>query len=395
MTRMWLLAATLGTLVPSPLIASEPVESEDAEGLSLSALYKGDVMANVGGGAKRGARALGNAELVADADLDRIAGWSGARAKLHLLSVHGGTPNALTGSLQGVDNIEVADDRTKLYELWLEQEFASGHASLLAGLTDLNVEFYQNDAAGLLIAPAFGVGSELAATGPNGPSIFPSTALAVRVAITPDDDSYVKLGLFNARAGVPGDKSGVDLSFSRGALAIAEAGLTKGGKLAVGVWRYTQKQDDIHETDGAGNPASRTAQGAYLLGERRIAGSEQGRQVNAFFRAGLSDGDTTPFRGGWQAGLLVAPAISGRPGSAISLGVNQAYVTSKFRRKAAEEGDTLGSSESAVELTYQDKVAPFLTVQPDVQYVINPGANRATRNALLMGLRVIVSVPAE
>ena len=81
-----------------------------------------------------------------------------------------------------MNNIEVAETRFKVYEAWIEQGFGDGRVSLRAGLYDLNSEFYTNDAAGALIAPPFGIGSELSATGPNGPSIFPSTALAVRLA---------------------------------------------------------------------------------------------------------------------------------------------------------------------------------------------------------------------
>ena len=98
-----------------------------------------------------------------------------------MLNNSGGAPNDVAGTLQGVDNIEVRTPRLRLFELWLEQSL--GPASVRAGLYNLNSEFYADDAAGQLLAPAFGIGSELAATGPNGPSIFPSTALGVRLNV--------------------------------------------------------------------------------------------------------------------------------------------------------------------------------------------------------------------
>ncbi|MEG8052841.1 hypothetical protein QP185_05625 [Sphingomonas aerolata] len=39
--------------------------------------------------ATRGARVLDNLEITADGDLDRLAGWRGARAHLHVLSNQG------------------------------------------------------------------------------------------------------------------------------------------------------------------------------------------------------------------------------------------------------------------------------------------------------------------
>ena len=52
----------------------------------------------------------------------------------------------------------------------------------------------------------FGVGSELAATGVNGPAIFPSTALAVRLRVT-TARSYGALAVVNAHAGTIGDEA--------------------------------------------------------------------------------------------------------------------------------------------------------------------------------------------
>lgn len=43
-----------------------------------------------------------------------------------------------------------------------------------------------------------------------------------------------------------------------------------------------------------------------------------------------------------------------------------------------------------VELTYSDRIAPFLTLQPDVQYVRRPGGLRDVDDALVLGLRAIV-----
>ncbi len=109
-------------------------------------------------------------------------------------------PSDDAGTAQGVDNIEVSRQRARLFEAWVQQSFAGDKASVLAGLHNLNSEFYANDSAGLLIAPAFGIGSELAATGPNGPSIFPSTALAARVKWAPREDLYLQAAALNASA---------------------------------------------------------------------------------------------------------------------------------------------------------------------------------------------------
>lgn len=376
-------------LIAAALLATH-ARADDGPALTLSGGYKADLAATVSGGfAKRG-RVLDNLQVFADLDLDKAIGWKGATAHVQLLNNSGATPNDDVGTLQGVDNIEVARQRARLFEAWVEQGFGD-RGSVRAGLYDLNSEFYANESAGLLLAPAFGIGSELAATGPNGPSIFPSTALAVRARWTPNEHVYAQAAVLNANAGVLGDPGGVHTAFDNGVLLIAEAGWEGRGKVAFGTWRYTDKQDDIRVLALSGDPAHSAAKGAYVLLERQLTGGEDGvRKTTAFARLGASDGDTTAFKGGWQAGLLVEHVFESRPDSAFSIGVNQAFLSGKYRDNALDMGQRLTSAESAIEVTYSDKFGP-VTIQPDVQYVKHPGADRGIGHALVAIVRFGVS----
>jgi len=55
---------------------------------------------------------------------------------------------------------------------------------------------------------------------------------------------------------------------------------------------------------------------------------------------------------------------------------------------AIDEGRA--NTETVIEATYARELTPWLSVQPDLQYVINPGVGPDTRNALVMGLRVSI-----
>lgn len=384
--RLAILQLSLGVA----LAGAQPAAARDSA-WTLAATYTADVAGPVAGGASQAGRFLDNLMIEADLDLDKALGWSGASLHVSLLNNSGGAPNDIAGTLQGIDNIEVTRPRGKVYEAWLQQDL--GRASVRAGLYDLNSEFYTTDAAGLLISPAFGIGSELAATGPNGPSIFPSTALAVRLKVTPSDTTYVQAAAINARAGVIGDPDGVDTEFDDGVLLAAEAGWTGRGKVALGAWRYTRDQDDILDLDAAGDPVRRTAAGAYLLVEQPLSGApDDPRAVSGFLRLGVSDGDTTPFKGGGQAGLLVTQVFAGRPDSALSLGAAYGGLSDKFQQVLAGGGISPESSESTLELTYADKAGPRLTLQPSVQYVVHPGGDHDADPAVILALRVSIDL---
>lgn len=331
---------------------------------------------------------LDNLDVVADLDLDRLVGWRGGQAHVHVLNNLGGIPNDRAATLQGVNNIEVPSQRLRVFEAWIEQRFGD-HTSVRVGLYDLNSEFYSNDAAGLLIAPAFGVGSEIAATGANGPSIFPSTALAVRVDRQLDAaGSYGRLAVLNAAAGTLGDPQGVNLSFDSGALLVGEVGIVNDrGKLGLGGWTYTARHDDVDAVDAMGEPLRRRAWGGYAIGELQLRDREGAPGIAAFVRAGVSDGRTTPFRGGWQAGLLMTRAIPGRADSQLSFGVNQAYLAHGYRRLRARDGVATVPAETAFELTYSDRLAPWLSVQPDLQLVVDPAGEAGRGAVFVAGLR--------
>ena len=71
---------------------------------------------------------------------------------------------------------------------------------MLGGLYDINSEFYRLQSAGLFLNSSFGIGPEFSQSGIDGPSIFPRTALGVRVAYKPSGNVVLRAA---AMDGVP------------------------------------------------------------------------------------------------------------------------------------------------------------------------------------------------
>jgi porin len=53
------------------------------------------------------------------------------------------------------------------------------------------------------------------------------------------------------------------------------------------------------------------------------------------------------------------------------------------------EGGNAGD-EFAIELTYQAQLTPWFELQPDIQFMIQPGGTSATANALVIGLSATI-----
>lgn len=376
----------------SPALAEAPV--------AFDAAYTADVAAVLSGGADRRVRYLDNLDLLADADLAALVGWRGGRAHAHVINNLGARPNDSAGTLDGIDNIEVPRAAVRLLEAWVEQDLGRG-ASLRAGLIDLNAEFNASAVSDQLIAPPFGITSELALTGSAGPSIFPSTALAARVYLPVGGDrGYWRAGLFNARASTLGDPDGIDLDWREGVLAISEAGAIVGkAQLTLGGWAYSRRYEPFYTPEDTGgdagapaDPARRRVWGAYAGIEGELLRSGE-RSLGAMVRGGFSQGGSTPFDRSAQAALKLTPLLRGRPGSQLSVGMHTARTSPEFRAQARAEGDVPASAETALELTVGDQVLPFLTVQPDVQVVFHPGGRAAAPTALVTTLRLTFTMP--
>jgi porin len=145
--------------------------------------------------------------------------------------------------------------------------------------------------------------------------------------------------------------------------------------------------------DADGDPVLSKARGGYLLAEYPfVDGGETGRSVTGFVRLGVSDGDTTPFSSGWQAGVLVERVWASRPDSAFSIGVEQGRLSSKQRANTLDEGLTPARAESSVEITYSDKVSPRVALQPDVQVIRRAGGDQDARTVVVMALRMTLDL---
>ncbi|MGH7063743.1 MAG: carbohydrate porin, partial [Stellaceae bacterium] len=128
------------------------------------------------------------------------------------------------------------------------------------------------------------------------------------------------------------------------------------------------------------------AQGVGLF--VRVMQAPQGRNLaDLYVGGGISWKGMVPSRSGDEAGLAVSHVGIGA--AAVHLGENAIFFTGF--------GTPVSPGETILEATYRARLTPWLKLQPDVQYVVNPGAGIAStespaplKNALVFGVRVTV-----
>lgn len=374
---------------------STPAEKQDEEVFKTELVYKADFLSIDPADGKKKSVYLGNIDAKLTVDGARAFQWPGSTFFIYVLNNNGGRPNGVVRTAQGVDNIEVETATTKLYQAWYQQQFFGERASALLGLYDLNSEFYVNDASAPFIHPAFGIGSEFAQTGVNGPSIFPVTSFGARFRLDITPQIY---WLWAVLDGVPGDPDkphGTHVEFGKddGWLLATELGIkSDDGKLGLGIWHYTERFDDLIDTDAAGNPVRRLNQGFYLIAERQLtrAAEDSARGLRAFVRLGVASPDINQFENAVQIGVTYQGLFPGRGDDIVGFGIARERNGDKFRQVALAAGEAAPTYEDAYEFTYRAKLANWLVIQPDVQYVRNHG-DPVVMRATIVGVRCELS----
>jgi porin len=359
--------------------------NEEQEAFIVDVTYTFDLWRAASGGNRKGTRYLDNLDVVAEADMERLIGWKGAEVHLYGLYNNGKSISDLVGDTQAISNIETGVKAVRLYEAWVNQKIG-GKASIKVGLYDLNSEFDALDSAGLFMGSPHGIGTDFAQTGENGPSIFPVTSLAVRGEVELAKGWKIRAAILD---GVPGDpakpkRTAIKLGNGDGALLVGEVEAPlANGKLLFGHWRYTARFDDLNGASRRGND------GWYLRAESALTqeDDDDGQGLTAFFRLGVADGQINTFNRFASGGINYTGLVNGRDEDQLGLAVATAITGKEYRLiTGAEKAETL------LELTYRAPIASWLTIQPNVQYVINPGADPSVRNGLAIGLRTELTV---
>ena len=366
----------------------------EQNGLTAEAVLTTDLLYNTRGGIRERGTMLGNVDVTFELDTAKAGWWENGTFFLYFLGNFnsGGPMTEIVGDVQASSNIE-ADEVFKLYEAWYEHHFDGDRLSFLVGLHDFNSEFDIVEYGALFINSSFGISPDISQT---GPSIFPTTSLGIRAKAQPTANSYLLAAVYDGVPGDPNDppRTTIILKEEDGIFAALEAGLSAGEpggeeyfKIGLGAWLHTA---DVENFDG--HPKG-TNNGFYLIAEKMLfAEKVDGQGLGGFVQLGWADDDWNQINQYWGVGLNYTGLIPGRDRDSAGIAVASTRNGGKFRGFMNNvELVPVERSETAIELTYRAEVLPWLHVQPDFQYIINPGMDPSLKNAFQAGARVEIA----
>jgi len=379
-------------------------------------------------------------------DFNPLFSWGGARFSVDVMGIHGTNPSRYIGDIQGVSNIG-AYQTWKFSELWFQQNLWDDSFSILAGIYDINSEFDVIETAGHFLNSSFGMGPEFSLSGINGAPTFPNPDPGLRVKIKATDNIIMQMAVFDP---VPGDPASphhtcYQYTINEGMFLAGEIMLIKGDtesqeripyskrfrrgrhgvgfrrakhgfdiqqrnwnkrrrrmlkdiaqsdytKWAIGIWHYVKALDESF-MDKERTLGKKEGWGIYGLAEKMLISDDNNphKSLSGFVRLGIADKEVSCIDGFIGCGLVWSKMSLNQIDDQMGLAVAAAHKSVRYQ---PQNTDVIKYKEweIVIELSYRIQINSFLNLQPDVQYIINPGFNSEKDNSVVGNIRVEVSL---
>ena len=371
-------------------------------GFNLTLHYTSETMANVSGGLKRGSNLSGMGNVVLDYAAQKSSeGYSRLSLRASGMFLHGESPSKkYIGDELTASNID-GYDSIRLYELWLQLSFWNNRGSLRFGSLLADEEFAFTELGGLFLNSAFGWPAFISANTVNtGPAFF-VTAPGIRMRLESTKSWYIQGGVYDGDSfdNPAGDGNtsayGVhwQITPQQGYFSMFEIGhmntqisqnTAVPSFFKLGGWIHSASFDDhLTESPHRGN------YGLYFTMERSIwRNNRKGQELGIFFRSGLAPRDRNRYELAIDGGFNFLNPFTKMERDVVGAGISFAKVSDNIRQAEEQTGIIpVSDYELAFEVTGQFPVKPWLTLQPNVQWIHHPGSSSTLSNALVVSIR--------
>jgi porin len=387
--------------IPSGVIA--PIDVDHLQksladaGFTVGGFYLGETFGNTGG-IQQGETYDGVLWTYLLGDLHKAGLWKGLCFYADSYQIHGRSITAENiGSLATVSNYEALPS-TRLSELWLEQHLFNDHVTVRVGQLAADTEFLLSSGGSNFLDSTWGWATLPSFDLPGGGPSYPLATPGVRVALTPTDNWSLKLGVYNgdpAGAHCTGnpqvcDDNGLDFRFDTPPLVIVEGSYKYNqdgqlpGTIKVGGWNQFGTLHNQPFDLGAPTVAAtfnsvpiESDWAIYGIVDQlvlRVPDSKVPKGVGLFARAIGAPGQKNLVEFYADGGVTFSGMIPGRADDKLGIGLAYSEVSNEAHALGVESGRPIPiTNEALFEICYTAQLNPGWTLQPDFQYIFQPG----------------------
>ena len=386
------------------------------DGITFNLSDDKTLFGNTTGGTRRSLAYQGLIRMGLKLDTGKAFGWQGGKFHVSALQLHGTGLSTL--SLDNINTITGIEDpaQTTLYELWYDQKLAHGLFDVRIGRQSAGREFMISAHEDSFINSAFGWPTLTAEDLPAGGPDYPYAFTGIRLALHPNKDIIWRTGIYDS------NYHGNGFSLASGVFAITELDLSHGqgkhpqflpGSIRLGAWYDSNAFADQHvSVDGfsLADPANlqpplhHHGDEGFFLGGGQTLYRHKPHVIGIIGRVMVAPGDRNLVDLYADLGLTLTGMLPGRKHDIIIAGIGYAKISHARQlydldvMRYTHTPYPVASAESFIELNYTAKLAPWWRLQPDFQYIFNPGGgipdqhrnNREIPDAAVFGLQSLI-----
>ncbi|MEO8207264.1 MAG: carbohydrate porin [Chthoniobacterales bacterium] len=390
-------------------------------GIDIFGGYTAEVWGNTTGGMSQGSVYTGLLNFGINLDLEKAVGWKGASMRTNWLWLSGSdiSQNNI-GNFLTVSNI-AGFDTLRMFELWFQQKLFDDKISLRVGQLGADTEFIISDYGATFINSTFGWPAFTANNLPNGGPAYPVGTPGIRLAVNPVDWFTFQTAAFQGNVYAQNvNRYGFRwrLNSANGYFFIneaqfrwnrrdAETGLP--GQFKAGAWFNTEEFTNFYNGNSVyGNygiyfivdqmlwrkpvpPASLAKDGKATADKKEVTAAKSDQGLGWFGRIAFDPQDRNFVGFYFDTGLTFKGLIPTRDNDIFGVAFAYAQLGQGAQQLAINSGSVGVGAEMVLEFTYQAQLNKWLSIQPDLQYIINPGGNQNLGNAFVIGGRMSVA----
>lgn len=341
-------------------------------------------------------------------DLDRLADIPDAIFQVTLTNRNGHTLNdrmSDPGALVGGSNVQEVQGRgpvTRITQLWYQQKFLEESLTIKLGRIPFGDDFatFDNHFQNLAL------GSNQPGNWGNNIYNWPISQWATVVRADFAPDWYAQLGAFNINdSNLENDGFDLRTNGSEGTLYPMELGFTPTVDGLPGAYKLGYYYNNVeNRAYGARSSDSTndTSSGLFYVVNQQITqrGGDAKRGLTLFSMGNVNHGDTAGIDRYFAVGAMYEGPFDARPQDDLGVGLAYLHVNDDVNDYVDYYNATPAGSltplphqghEYDAEFYYSVNLTPYLTVRPNLQYVVDPSAVDSVDNAWVAGTTLQVS----
>ncbi|MGY3027284.1 porin [Pseudomonas lurida] len=392
------------------------------QGIDIKADYVGEMGYNAKGGYNddKTGRYSDQFGLGVALDLQKLWGWDNTQAKIQLTNRNGqnisndriGDPRA--GTLSSSMEVYGRGHMVRLTQFWIQHQMFDNKLDVKLGYFGEGEDFntFPCDFQNLSFCGSQ-VGNYV-----NTWYNWPVSQAAIRVKYNITPELYAQIGAYNQNPSQLEHGNGFKLSGSgtKGTVIPVELVWSPKvnnlpGEYRVGYYKSAADASDVREdingndaaTTGAGYRTRSSKKGYWFVAQQQLTthNGDASRGLNIAANATFHDKETNLVDNYQSIMLVYKGPFDARPKDDIGIGVARLHVNDDVKKNSellnAANGvndydnplyTPIRETEYNVELNYGIKVTNWLTVRPNLQYVVQPGGVDKVDNALVAGLKI-------